>query len=622
MDTQAPVQAYAKLEGPDFCYYIRSLEVTLGRHPSSGGPTDKIDIDLGDSKAVSRRHARILYNFMNQSFELQVLGKNGCLVDDEYYARGQNVMLRHRMVIQIGDTEFAFLLPKAAVPAETTPIHAQMPGLVADPVASRVLQAADGAPQLQQQQQQPIQQQQQQHPAAHPAYAVNAITPQRLTLYAPPDAARHTPSHLAPRHRHPPAPLVFAESPMADQQPIRQPSPVSPLQQQQYHAPYEAHEQQQPTPAAAAAATPEIQEQPHSPTSHSVPIRPASDKPVVDEYAVDPNTLAKPTYSYASLIAQAINATKDKKVTLSGIYSFIMQHYPYYRHVQNGWQNSIRHNLSLNKAFVRVQRASNEPGKGSYWAIEDSYKAQFSNGVYKRTRRTKKDMEMERERQRTRARVRQESRTKKNDAGRSSATTDRRPIAPAPVRSRRSSNVGHKRLSPGQDSEPDQDDDDDDDEDDDVDPEDEDNDVGMLGEDHHSPNAAAGRGRRVHPAKKRAALADVGAADALSTGEDTVDYMSSNMGSAPASPASHHAQMSSLPQSQRSSANGSTSPYDRATPLRDQQGPPANGTRSRTGSIAGRHAAAAQYPNPGSSATTLPSSSRPSQPRPQRSTAH
>ncbi|KAJ1738275.1 hypothetical protein LPJ68_005685, partial [Coemansia sp. RSA 1086] len=47
-------------------------------------------------------------------------------------------------------------------------------------------------------------------------------------------------------------------------------------------------------------------------------------------------------------------------------------------------------------AFVRVQRASNEPGKGSYWAIDDAYKGQFANGVYKRTRRTKKAMELER----------------------------------------------------------------------------------------------------------------------------------------------------------------------------------------------------------------------------------
>ncbi|PIA14315.1 fork head transcription factor, partial [Coemansia reversa NRRL 1564] len=95
----------------------------------------------------------------------------------------------------------------------------------------------------------------------------------------------------------------------------------------------------------------------------------------------------KPTFSYASLIAQAINSTDDEKITLNGIYTYIMSNYPYYKHAQSGWQNSIRHNLSLNKAFVRMQRASNESGKGSYWAIDTAYKAQFANGVYKRTRR-------------------------------------------------------------------------------------------------------------------------------------------------------------------------------------------------------------------------------------------
>lgn len=46
----------------------------------------------------------------------------------------------------------------------------------------------------------------------------------------------------------------------------------------------------------------------------------------------------KPPYSYASLIAQAINSCKDKRMTLNGIYNYITTNYPYYQMAQNGWQ--------------------------------------------------------------------------------------------------------------------------------------------------------------------------------------------------------------------------------------------------------------------------------------------
>jgi hypothetical protein len=46
----------------------------------------------------------------------------------------------------------------------------------------------------------------------------------------------------------------------------------------------------------------------------------------------------KPPYSYASLIAQAINSSKDKRMTLNGIYKHITTNYPYYQMAQNGWQ--------------------------------------------------------------------------------------------------------------------------------------------------------------------------------------------------------------------------------------------------------------------------------------------
>lgn len=63
---------------------------------------------------------------------------------------------------------------------------------------------------------------------------------------------------------------------------------------------------------------------------------------------------AKPPYSYAQLIVQAIASAPDKQLTLSGIYSYITKHYPYYRTADKGWQNSIRHNLSLNRYVIYI----------------------------------------------------------------------------------------------------------------------------------------------------------------------------------------------------------------------------------------------------------------------------
>ncbi|RNA10417.1 Forkhead box J3 [Brachionus plicatilis] len=81
----------------------------------------------------------------------------------------------------------------------------------------------------------------------------------------------------------------------------------------------------------------------------------------------------KPPYSYVNLITFAINSTPKRKMTLNEIYQWIAENFNYYKNAGNGWKNSIRHNLSLNKCFRRVQRAKDDPGKGSYWTIDNSY---------------------------------------------------------------------------------------------------------------------------------------------------------------------------------------------------------------------------------------------------------
>jgi hypothetical protein len=80
----------------------------------------------------------------------------------------------------------------------------------------------------------------------------------------------------------------------------------------------------------------------------------------------------KPPFSYAQLIVQAILSAPDKQMTLSQIYNFISAQYPYYESNNRGWQNSIRHNLSLNRYFIRLARKDNESGKGSFWRLDQT----------------------------------------------------------------------------------------------------------------------------------------------------------------------------------------------------------------------------------------------------------
>ncbi|CAI2182859.1 8083_t:CDS:2, partial [Funneliformis geosporum] len=92
----------------------------------------------------------------------------------------------------------------------------------------------------------------------------------------------------------------------------------------------------------------------------------------------------RPSYSYASMIGQAIMASEEKKLALADIYSWISKTYPYYKMSDIGWKNSIRHNLSLYSAFIRVP---NEGTTRSLWMINPDEEQCFINGVYHYSKR-------------------------------------------------------------------------------------------------------------------------------------------------------------------------------------------------------------------------------------------
>lgn len=127
-----------------------------------------------------------------------------------------------------------------------------------------------------------------------------------------------------------------------------------------------------------------------SKSKSNTPASPSNSEMKPQSTTATSQTLTKPPYSYVALITMAIQNSETKRATLSEIYAYITKEFPFFEKNKKGWQNSIRHNLSLNECFLKVPREGGGERKGNYWTLDPQCGEMFENGNFRRRRRMKR----------------------------------------------------------------------------------------------------------------------------------------------------------------------------------------------------------------------------------------
>lgn len=281
-DNTGAIQAYAKICGATWTYFINEANVNIGRtpdpgtrqsatfrpesSPGEGGDSPTVHLDLGPHKHVSRLHARLFFDSSDVKWHIRVEGRNGLKVNHMVVKRGHQRAIQCGDILEIASTQMIF-------------VTADERAVIDESFLRKLREETSEDEQVEDFHQHHIlrtqgrKQPSQQTDTAHYASSSAMIAP------APPDFVRPTTPIKSARKSG----GVLAQSP-----------------------------------AVGAAIKMESTED--------------------IDYSLDAYKGFKPTQSYSVMIGRAILSTRDEAMTLNGIYKWISDHFAYYRYNKSNWK--------------------------------------------------------------------------------------------------------------------------------------------------------------------------------------------------------------------------------------------------------------------------------------------
>lgn len=348
-------------------------------------PPTSVDGFSTGHKSISRKHIRIAFNFESHLFEVKVLGVNGVFIDEEWYAQGEVQPLVSGSVLQIGTVGIRFVLPDVP-PGETGAEMAEgsdpLSGVQVNLDMTDSYEGEDVAHVEHRNRRRKISDLPTTAKIANytPTAAEDMPKPKRKGPGRPPkngiiskreqallarqareDAKAAAEGDLRPSMARSKGKSGKAELGASNLQPNGKRKYTK---RKRIGADLEQHVREsteQTDSMAPDGGAPK-------PKEKSKPIKPPrSPSPVFDESKLTPEQLAKPQQSYVVLIHEALSNSKTGQMSLPQIYRAIERRYPFFKlRVQTqGWQSSVRHNLSQHAAFKKIER----DGKGWMWGL-------------------------------------------------------------------------------------------------------------------------------------------------------------------------------------------------------------------------------------------------------------